>query len=84
MRQNWLSHRIGDIVDHCCFALNTLIDQPRKIMSVALAAIAQSSATQSEDWYWTPVFEIESAVVNPSLSPELSNCVSNTIPLRLL
>jgi hypothetical protein len=24
-----------DIVDHCCYAWNTLIDQPWKIMSVA-------------------------------------------------
>ena len=32
MRQNWLSNRIfksfDDIVDHCCYAWNTLIDQP--------------------------------------------------------
>ena len=39
MRQNWLSNRIfksfDDIVDHCCFAWNTLIDQPWKIMSIA-------------------------------------------------
>jgi hypothetical protein len=39
MRQNWLSNRVfksfDDIVDHCCFAWNTLIDQPRKIISVA-------------------------------------------------
>jgi hypothetical protein len=31
MRQNWLSNRIfksfDDIVDHCCYAWNTLIDQ---------------------------------------------------------
>jgi hypothetical protein len=30
MRQNWLSNRIfksfDDIVDHCCYAWNTLID----------------------------------------------------------
>ena len=36
MRQNWLSNRIfksfDDIVDHCCYAWNTLIDQPWKIM----------------------------------------------------
>jgi len=34
MRQNWLSNRIfksfGDIVDHCCYAWNTLI-----VMSIA-------------------------------------------------
>jgi hypothetical protein len=39
MRQNWLSNRIfksfDDIVDHCCYAWNTLIDQPWKIMSTA-------------------------------------------------
>jgi hypothetical protein len=39
MRQNWLSNRIfksfDDIVDHCCFAWNTLIDQPWKITSIA-------------------------------------------------
>ena len=35
MRANWLSNRIfksfDDIVDHCCYAWNTLIDQPWKI-----------------------------------------------------
>jgi hypothetical protein len=39
-RQNWLSNRVfksyDDIVDHCCYAWNTLIDQPWKIMSIAL------------------------------------------------
>jgi hypothetical protein len=39
IRQNWLSNRIfksfDDIVDHCCYAWNTLIDQPWKIMSIA-------------------------------------------------
>src|SRR5215510_6852676 len=39
MRQNWLSNRIfksfDDIVDHCCYAWNTLIEQPWKIMSIA-------------------------------------------------
>jgi transposase len=39
MRQNWLSNRIfksfDDIVDNCCYAWNTLIDQPWKIMSIA-------------------------------------------------
>jgi len=36
---NWLSNRIfksfADIVDHCCYAWNALIDQPCKIMSIA-------------------------------------------------
>ena len=39
VRQNWLSNRVfksfDDIVDHCCYAWNTLIDQPWKIMSIA-------------------------------------------------
>jgi hypothetical protein len=39
IRQNWLSNRIfksfDDIVDHCCYAWNTLTDQPWKIMSIA-------------------------------------------------
>jgi hypothetical protein len=39
MRQNWLSNRtfksFDDIVDHCCYARKTLIDQPWKIMSIA-------------------------------------------------
>jgi hypothetical protein len=39
MRQSWLSNRIfksfDDIVDHCCYAWNTLIGQPWKIMSIA-------------------------------------------------
>jgi hypothetical protein len=39
MRQNWLSNRIfksyDDVVDQCCYAWNTLINQPWKIMSVA-------------------------------------------------
>ena len=36
---DWISNRIfksfDDIVDHCCYAWNTLIDQPWKIMSIA-------------------------------------------------
>jgi hypothetical protein len=54
MRQNWLSNRIfksfDDIVDHCCYAWNTLIDQPWKIMSIARRDW-QPQVTQSEDWY---------------------------------
>ena len=38
MRDNWLSNRVfksyEDILDHCCFAWNQLIDQPWKIMSI--------------------------------------------------
>lgn len=38
MRDNWLSNRIftsyKDVIDHCCHAWNTLIDQPWKIMSI--------------------------------------------------
>ena len=49
MRANSLSNRVfksyDDIVDHCCYAWNTLVDQPWKIMSIARrdwAAISQS------------------------------------------
>src|SRR5262249_46836552 len=54
MRQNWLSNRIfksfDDIVDHCCYAWNTLIDQPWKLCP-SRDATGQQSVTQSEDWY---------------------------------
>jgi hypothetical protein len=47
MRGNWLSNRIfkshDDIVDHCCFAWNKLVDQPWKIMSIGLRQWAISS-----------------------------------------
>jgi transposase len=40
IRDNWLSNRVfksyDDIVDHCCYAWNKLIDQPWKIMSIAM------------------------------------------------
>lgn len=40
MRDNWLSNRIfksyDDVVDHCCFAWNRLVDQPWRIMSLGL------------------------------------------------
>ena len=40
MRDNWLSNRIfksyDDIVDHCCYAWNTLVDRPWQIMSIGL------------------------------------------------
>ena len=54
MRQNWLSNRVfnsyDDIVDHCCYAWNTLIAQPWKIMSIALREWAYIGV-QFEDWY---------------------------------
>lgn len=38
MRDNWLSNRIfrshADIIDHCCFAWNKVIDQPWLIISI--------------------------------------------------
>jgi transposase len=40
MRDNWLSNRVfqsyDDLVDHCCAAWNKLVDQPWRIMSIAL------------------------------------------------
>src|SRR3954462_9189327 len=39
-RDNWLSSRVfgsyTDLVDHCCYAWNRLIDQPWIIMSIGL------------------------------------------------
>ncbi len=38
MRDNWLSNRVfksyADILDHCCYAWTSLIDQPWKIMTI--------------------------------------------------
>ncbi len=40
IRANWLSNRVfssyDDIVDHCCYAWNKLVDQPWAIMSIGL------------------------------------------------
>jgi len=40
IRENWLSNRVflsyEDIVDHCCYAWNKLIDQPWTIISIGL------------------------------------------------
>jgi len=40
IRDNWLSDRIfksyQDIIDHCCYAWNKLIDQPWKIISIGM------------------------------------------------
>ncbi len=40
MRESWLSNRVfksyNDILDHCCHAWNSLVDQPWRIMSIGL------------------------------------------------
>ena len=40
MRENWLSNRVftsyDNLMDHCCFAWNTLVNQPWRIMSIGL------------------------------------------------
>lgn len=47
MRGNWLSNRIfssyDNIVDHCCFAWNRLVDQPWRIMTLGLRSWAHRS-----------------------------------------
>jgi transposase len=47
MRENWLSNRIftsyRDILDHCCFAWNTLISQPWRITSIGMREWAHRS-----------------------------------------
>ena len=56
MRANWLSNRIfksfGEIIDHCCYAWNTLIDQPWKIMSLARRDW-ESPVTHCEGWSYS-------------------------------
>ena len=45
IRDNWLSNRVfrsyDDILQHCCFAWNKLVDQPWTIMSIGLRDWAQ-------------------------------------------
>jgi transposase len=40
VRDNWLSNRIfgseREIVDHCCYAWNKLVEQPWRIMSIGM------------------------------------------------
>ena len=40
IRDNWLSNRVftddDDIVSHCCFYWNRLVDQPWRIMSIGM------------------------------------------------
>src|SRR5712671_1031 len=40
MRDNWLSNRVfrsyDDILEHCCYAWNKLVDQPWTVMSIGL------------------------------------------------
>ena len=40
LRGNWLSNRVfssyQDILNHCCYAWNTLVDQPWRIFSIGL------------------------------------------------
>src|SRR5207302_10121501 len=47
IRDNWLSNRVfrsyDDIVDHCCFAWNRLVDLPWTIMSIGLRNWAHGS-----------------------------------------
>jgi len=47
MRENWLSNRIfksyDDILDHCCFAWNRLVDQPWRITSIGMRKWAHAS-----------------------------------------
>jgi transposase len=47
MRDNWLSNRIftsyADIVDHCCYAWNRLVEEPWRIMSLGMRSWAHGS-----------------------------------------
>jgi hypothetical protein len=62
IRDNWLSSRVfqsyDDIVDHCCFAWNRLVDQPWTIMSIGLRNWAHRSDQRDlvlvASDYWDP------------------------------
>ena len=60
MRQNWLSNRVfksfDDIVDHCCFAWNTLISRGKSYPSPTV--IGRPWVTQCEDWYKAPILSL--------------------------
>jgi hypothetical protein len=47
IRDNWLSNRIftsyADIVDHCCYAWNKLVEEPWRIMSLGMRKWAHGS-----------------------------------------
>ena len=49
MRDNWLSNRVftsyANIVDHCCYAWNKLVDQPWLIMSIGTRQWANRSCS---------------------------------------
>jgi hypothetical protein len=62
MRDNWLSNRVfesyGDILDHCCFAWNKLIDMPWKIISIGTRDWAYRS--------WSTRLGIRALVAEPN------------------
>ena len=80
MRDNWLSNRVfksyDDIVDHCCYAWNTLIDRPWKIMSIGLRLWAHRVLI-NEIWYKTTGPATGSVTPKP---PPRSSRVSRTLP----
>ena len=47
MRENWLSNRVfrsyDDILDHCCYAWNKLVERPWSIMSIGMRDWAHRS-----------------------------------------
>jgi hypothetical protein len=51
---NWLSNRIlksyDDIVDHCCFVWNNLVNQPLRILSIGMMAVG-SCVMINACWY---------------------------------
>jgi hypothetical protein len=53
MRDNWLSNQIfkscEEILDHCCYAWNKLLDQPWTIM--AIGSRKWASVPINENWY---------------------------------
>ena len=77
MRQNWLNRifkSYNNVVDHCCYAWNTLIDQPGKSCQ-SHAAIGQPSVIQSEDWFNGAERSNEHCPALPTIRSRPPSCV---------
>ena len=55
MRDNWLSNRVftsyENILDHCCYAWNALIETPTLAHHLSWNARLDTSVLIYEDWY---------------------------------
>jgi hypothetical protein len=65
MRENWLSNRIfrthDDILDHCCYAWNELLDQPWTIMSIGLPRLGPWVLIRKTWYQWALLTVVNAA-----------------------